>query len=351
MKKYQIVETSENFNHAGSKATKDIADIADTLGYSRINIRMNTTKLTKVAKVQRQVGYFHDWKNCEHEMEDNAVVLLQHPFHYPQMTRERTLLKLKEKKHIRFICLIHDVEELRAFRYNEYYRKEFEFMIKIADAFIVHNDVMMKYFLDLGIPRTRVVNLEIFDYLQKSEMSGNPKYEKAITIAGNLDTTKCGYIGQLGKLCGVDVKLFGPNFDEQLKSYANIHYYGSFPADEIPSKLTGGFGLVWDGKSIDGCIGQSGQYLKYNNPHKLSLYLSSGIPVVTWKGAAEAAFVEKHNVGICVESLLELTEIFETMNQDVYLRYAAAARQLAPQLRSGQYGKEALLKAEKIVNC
>ena len=44
MKKYQIVEISENYNHAGTKATQDIAEVADVLKYERILIRMNTTK-------------------------------------------------------------------------------------------------------------------------------------------------------------------------------------------------------------------------------------------------------------------------------------------------------------------
>ena len=91
-----------------------------------------------------------------------------------------------------------------------------------------------------------------------------------------------------------------------MRQYPNINYHGSFGVDEIPSKLTRGFGLVWDGDSLDGCRGQSGQYLRYNNPHKLSLYLSSGLPVVIWTGAAEAGFVREHGVGLCVDSLNDL---------------------------------------------
>ena len=106
MKKYQIVEITENFNHAGTKATADIAVIADRLGYSRFNICMNTTKDTKLAKIQRQIGYRKDWDHCLHSVEEGAVVLLQHPFHHPQLTREKTLQEMKEKTHVKYICLI-----------------------------------------------------------------------------------------------------------------------------------------------------------------------------------------------------------------------------------------------------
>ena len=349
MKKYQIVEITENFNHAGTKATSDIAEIADHLGYPRLNVRMNTTKDTKLAKVQRQIGYRKDWDHCFHSVEEGAVVLLQHPFHHPQLTREKTLLEMKEKKHVRYICLIHDVEKLRAFRYNDYYRREFEFMMRIADVFIVHNSVMKTYFEGLGVSPGRLVSLEIFDYLQKGENLDPPKFEKSITVAGNLDTAKCGYIGQLGELKDVRVKLYGMHYDVKLDVCENVHYYGSFPADEIPDQLNSGFGLVWDGDSINGCAGEAGQYVKYNNPHKLSLYLSSGLPVVIWKNAAEAEFVRRYGVGICVGSLNELTEIFRELSQEEYKGYLDAVGQIAGRLRSGDFAARALAAAEKIV--
>ena len=349
MKKYQIVEITENFNHAGSKATQDIAEIAEHLGYIRLNVRMNTTKDTKFAKIQRQVGYRKDWDHCLHSVEDGAVVLLQHPFHHPQLTREKTLLELKEKKHVRYICLIHDVEKLRAFRYNDYYRREFEFMMRIADVFIVHNSVMKAYFEGLGVPARRLISLEIFDYLQKEENLCMPEFEKSITVAGNLDTLKCGYIGQLGELKDVRVNLYGMNYDTKLDAFKNIHYHGSFSADEIPRHLNYGFGLVWDGDSINGCVGEAGQYVRYNNPHKLSLYLSSGLPVVIWKDAAEAEFVKRYGAGICVGSLNELTQIFREMDQNEYRGYLDAVGQISGRLRSGDFAAKALAAAEKIV--
>lgn len=50
--------------------------------------------------------------------------------------------------------------------------------------------------------------------------------------------------------------------------------------------------MVWDGESIDGGLGLSGQYLKYNNPHKLSVIFTSGLPVIIWNEAAEAGLVK-----------------------------------------------------------
>ena len=72
MDKFQIVEVGENFNHAGTKATADITLCAEKLGFKKVYVRMNTVKDSKIAKVQRQIGYYKDWKKCLNEIDDNA---------------------------------------------------------------------------------------------------------------------------------------------------------------------------------------------------------------------------------------------------------------------------------------
>lgn len=349
MNKYQIYEIAGEHNHAGSKATKDFAEIAKQMGYEILPVSMRSTKEGKIAKAQRQIGFFSDWNKVYKNVKENSVILLQHPFHYHQFTREHILWKLKKKKHVKYISLVHDVEALRKFRYNDYYKHEFETMLAIADIIIVHNQKMAQYFTEQGVPENKLVILEIFDYIQKHENHLYPKFEKSITIAGNLDTEKCGYIAELTKLANIEVNLYGPNFDEKMKLCSHIHYKGSYPADEIPEKLTEGFGLVWDGNSLNGCTGESGQYLKYNNPHKLSLYLSSGLPVVIWAGSAEADFVRNNKVGICVDSLSDLQTCFNQLGEEEYAQMACNVQKLAISLRKGNYGAQALKKAELLL--
>ncbi len=345
MKLFQITEVTESFNHAGSKATADIAVIAEELGFSKIPVRMDSSRENAIGKVQRQWGYFRDWRRCGKEIPEGAAVLLQHPFHYKQLTREKTLRKLKEEKKVRFISLIHDVEELRAFRYSDYYAREFQTMLALADVLIVHNDVMREWFIQKGVPEKNLVSLEIFDYLQKPDPEKKAVFSGSISIAGNLDTQKCGYIAGLGELKNVKVNLYGPNFDERLKENPNIVYHGSFPVDEIPGKLTEGFGLVWDGAGLNGCEGLSGQYLRYNNPHKLSLYLSSGIPVIIWKEAAEASFVKKNHAGLCVDRVSDLEKILPGMTEEEYQGYTDSIAAIQNRLQTGYYARKAIQEA------
>lgn len=350
MDMFQIVEITEEFHHAGTKATADISVIAERLGFQKIPVHMSTIQKGKMAKLKRQIGYFYDWNDCYNIITDYAVVLLQHPFHHYQCTREFILKKLKNKKHVKFISIVHDIEELRAFRYNNYYKHEFEMMIYIADVFIVHNKVMKQFFIEKGIAEEKLVILGIFDYLQEVQSKEIPHFEKSITVAGNLDTTKCAYISHLGELSDIKINLYGINFNKDLEEYKNIVYNGSFPANEIPTKLVEGFGLVWDGESINGCKGMSGQYLRYNNPHKLSLYLSSKLPVIIWKEAAEAEFVENNGIGILVESLKELEKVFAVCDNKQYEKFIYKVSEISRKLTNGWYTKNALNIALKIID-
>lgn len=350
MERYQIVELDGSKNHAGSKATADFAAIADALGFRRVDIRMNTLKDTLPAKFQRQLGYFRDWKRAWAEIQPDSILLTQHPFHHKQLTREKTLNRLKTEKGVRFICVVHDVEEIREYLYSAYYAREFDAMLRLADALIVHNPVMRDWFIRKGVPAEKLIALEIFDYLQKGGAAkGAPAFERRVTIAGNLDTAKSAYIGQLGEVKGVGIDLYGSNYSAALDRCENIHYHGAFPADEIPAKLNAGFGLVWDGDSIDGCTGRTGEYLRYNNPHKLSLYLSSGLPVVVWEESAEARLVKALDVGLCVRGLRTLSETLNGIDAGDYRRMADNAAKIGARLCEGHFGKRALEAALKTI--
>ena len=349
MKKYQIVELSTEHNHAGSKAVQDVFDVAKKLGYEAEVIRTATSIDSLWGKIRRQALFFIDWFKIYFSITPNSLVLIQTPYHHKQLIRNWVLSKLKRDKKVKFISLVHDVEELRKSLYNNYYKNEFNFMLSIADSIIVHNDTMKAFFIKKGIPENKLVSLKIFDYLMDKEAtSKNVIFERAISIAGNLDINKSAYIAQLGKL-GIIVHLYGLNFSHSLEQYEDIQYHGSFPTSEIPNQLNSGFGLVWDGNSIDTCSGDFGEYLQYNNPHKLSLYLASGIPVVIWDKAAEADFVRKHNLGICVSSLSELKDKLEQISEKNYQEMIKNVANISTLLRYGEHTKNSIRISESLI--
>ena len=86
------------------------------------------------------------------------------------------------------------------------------------------------------------------------------------------------------------------------------------------------------------------EYLRINNPHKTSLYLSSGIPVVIWKEAALADFVIENNVGIAVDSLENIESILDKVTKEDYDKMKKNAYKLSKKLRSGYFTMNAINK-------
>ena len=106
--------------------------------------------------------------------------------------------------------------------------------------------------------------------------------------------------------------------------------------------MEGSFGLVWDGGSTDTCSGTYGEYLRINNPHKVSLYLASGMPVIIWEEAALAGLIRENGCGITVGSLAEIPERIRALTPEEYEAIRDNTGKIAKRLRGGKYTQRAL---------
>lgn len=100
-------------------------------------------------------------------------------------------------------------------------------------------------------------------------------------------------------------------------------------------KMEGDYGLVWDGAELNCCAGTVGEYLKYNNPHKVSLYIASEMPIIIWEKAALAKFVKDNNIGITVSSLYELPEVLSKVTKQEYQMYKYNLSRLSADVKNG----------------
>ena len=319
---------------AGGKAQEDINQIAIQLGYSPIIYKIRRGKLAKVIEKEKFLKKIKT-------LPENSTVIVQYPTSVPF---EQVLSNLENRK-LKIITIMHDVGFLRSEgdiqrREEKNERRLFELSNKI----IVHNEFMKEAFVKFGVKEKKIICLDIFDYLSNPIRFKERCKSSSIIIAGNLHPEKSGYIYDLKNL-GNDVSfnLYGINFNG--KETKNIKYKGAFRPEDLPNQLEGSFGLVWDGQRVDTCAGKVGDYLKYNNPHKLSLYLAAGIPTIVWSQAAAAEFVKKHNVGVTINSLRELHDRIENISPEEYREMCEKCINMSENLRQGFFTKTAIKRA------
>ena len=152
---------------------------------------------------------------------------------------------------------------------------------------------------------------------------------------------KSEFLYELGEVHNLEINLYGV-YNKSKKLPENVIYKGSLPSDEIVYALEGAYGLIWDGDSISNCRGVLGNYLRYNNPHKLSLYISAEKPVIVWHEAAIADFVKKNNLGLTVESLEELEVKINEMTMEDYSRMKKNLSNIKGKLAHGYYTRQSL---------
>lgn len=110
----------------------------------------------------------------------------------------------------------------------------------------------------------------------------------------------------------------------------------------MPTKLKADFGLIWDGPEVTTCSGNFGEYLKYNAPHKTSLYLSSGLPVIVWEEAAVAKVIKRYGCGLTVKSLTEVSDILDCLTPREYTELYENTVRIAKKMRHGYFMRQAI---------
>lgn len=336
---------------AWSKARSDAEDIAVHAGFERVIVEGlgDRKDAGALEKAKGHAIMARRWKQAFASVPDGAKVLLQLPTVNNTLVIA-ALIKELTRRHCEVIGLIHDLESLRMVNDTDLPRSQRIRMqveefgaLKACSRLIVHNPAMAELLREQGIA-TPVTVLGVFDYLMAEREDGrswaqaNGGNRSALVFAGNLSAEKSGFLYAMPQQ--IDMELYGGRYVEN--DLPNLHHHGSFPAPELPQHLAGGWGLVWDGPSVTTCTGPYGAYLRYNNPHKLSLFLAAGFPLVVWDEMALAPFVREHEVGIAVSSLADVPAVLAAVSASEYERMLDNAARVGATLRHGEWLRAAL---------
>lgn len=341
---YFLSERPTQDANAGSKARGDVEAILQGMGFTpfeHIEERRFPSKLRKLCHKAspaylRKLAHLRNFRGHR--------LILQYPFYYDAVTL-RCLRRLVRQNVT--ILVVHDVDALRSFGCVA--EADELATLRSAACLIVHNDRMAEVLRARGVT-TPMVALGVFDYLLDDPLPARERHlAPSIAFAGNLAKSRFLQADGFGDL-PLDVHLYGVGFDAAKIPGGRIHYHGSFPPDRVPYEMDGSFGIVWDGDALVSCTGPFGQYMKFNNPHKLSLCIASGLPVITWREAAIAALIEREGIGFTVGSLTEIPARIAALSEEDYQSCQERLRPLQEQVCRGAFLPRALAQAGTILS-
>lgn len=331
-------EESSMGNCAGSKARNDLELIFNEMDFNKLGKRLQNKEKRTFLYFLR--NYFIASKvNNQLKKLNNDIILFQYPISKGVILKDVIQRKSKTNK---IILFIHDIDYLR--REGEEGKDEEIAFLNCAHVLICHNSTMIDKLKADGVKVNNIINLEIFDYLLNSSCENLPKFGKDIVYAGNLN--KGGFIEKLKKNSNnfeFHLHLYGINYEDE--NTDKVQFEGSFSPEELVRHLNYSYGLVWDSLVPETCEGFLGKYTQYNNPHKLSLYMSAGLPVIVWSKSAIAKFVEKYNVGVIVDSLYDIDNKLNKITEEKYNRFIENVSSIKQNVRCGYYAKRAIQSA------
>ena len=330
---------------AMNKARLDAEHFAQKAGYVPLPVRAEDSARGKWwRQALLLIKVIADWVYLFAKLRHEDMLLVQYPY-FPVKAAPvaRFGLHMLQWKGVRTAALVHDLDSLRMIG-GDAARWSDQELLPRFDRIIVHNGRMADYLAGQGIPEKKLVPLGLFDYRTDAPVPART-LESSVCVAGNLRRRKSRYLHELPRT-KLSWHLYGEGWKEK-GGRTDVTGHGAYSPEELPGVMQGAFGLVWDGPRTDRCTGAYGAYLMVNNPHKMSLYLASGMPVAVWRWSAQAALVQEKGLGLVIDSIDELPARIAEVSADEYAAMASRAWAEGEKLRSGAYLRAALEQIER----
>lgn len=334
---YRLVYISRNYKslaYGGAKARVDMEDILRDMGAVNLGLK-RTFHSNKIYDFFRNLTGLVRFM---YSIKPGDVILIQ----YPVKKYYRFICRWSHLRGARVVSLIHD---LGSFRRRKLTVKEENSKLKMSDAIIPANDSMIAWLKEHGcdMPMTPQV---AWDYLTDTDKERSVSNDLSLTFVGHLNMDRNEFLYKLP--ADLHVHLYGIGAPEKLPEHIVSH--GFITSEEFLSRGEGKFGLVWYGPSLEhDDTGYIGEYIAYCNPHKLAFYIRAGMPVVLWRGAGAAPFVEQEGIGITVDSLKDLRQRLESVSDEEYERMLRNVARVGVRMAHGDYFRDALKRAIEMI--
>jgi hypothetical protein len=321
---------------AWTKARKDVQRLLREDGYDVVVLPLGADAL----------GWARLLATLRTTLRRGGHLLIEYPF--DQRKRIYPIVALARMLRVRLLALVHDLDSLR---FPDSPMERELAILRLFDGVVSHNATMTRWLRDGGMTQP-IVDLSLFDY--RCDTPVRTWHEEQVSsplkvaCCGNLSWGKARYVydKRLAALEGVQLDLYGAFFEAD-KADPRLRFRGVFDPDAPALEDRYHFGLVWDGTRVEQCDGSYGTYMRYNNPHKLSLYVALGLPVIVWGEAAIADLVQRCGIGVAVHDLREMGQIAARVSTADYQAMVRRLQPLTEAVRAGGFLRDALIRLQR----
>lgn len=274
-------------------------------------------------------------------VKDDVVIAQTPTYAAPEV--ETMIVDQTHEQGAKIVGFVHDVEFLR---YPQSYDQQAGVdFLNSFDALMINTKQMRDQVVAAGVI-VPIVEVGPWGYVQPFPKR-RPKFSKDIHYAGNLVEWKAGFLQNLP--ADLHVLLYGSadgNQDLGFELAPGVERMGSYSQEKLAMALDHGFGLIWDCNAHD----EYNPYALINMPHKFSLYMSLGLPVIANANSAIGTFVQTNGVGIVVNTMADLPQRMAALDEAAYNEIADRVSVMADLIRAGRHLQLGALNAVLTVN-
>ena len=336
MEKIVIDYKYNNYFSARSKAREDVNYIAEKNGFTPflINTRTTTEQMASGSGLWKKIVYnfrkLFILCGAIFAIKRGTLVLFQYPFAPFGEFFTLFFCRCLKLKKCTLIFMVHDLVHYRETLVFDNYEIK---ILNTADELIVHTPKMQELFKSYGITRPCHI-IWLFDYITPEIPSVKQQLSNDIAFAGALDKSIFLRDMQSIPYKELELHLYG-NQPKDTSTYPNwMKYVGRFSPENV-TMLQESWGLSWDGDGINALEGVIGNYLKYISPHKVSLYIAAGLPVIISKESALASYIEENKLGITIGSLYDIEAALKSLTASEVQAIRKSVALMSERLRTG----------------
>lgn len=296
------------------------------------------------------------------KLREGDIVVYNSPGFTANYDHETVFIQQAHQRGVKVIGHMNDVHNCENV---EYVKQHSIPIVNLYDAVIFQSYAMANQFKKAGF------NKDIPYVVQEGPwgydcISGyrEPVFKKEMFYAGVINSEKSGFLTELisenqrrdyfrfplmlssSDLPWANEECYGigaDNYDSTL-----VTNFGRLAPKDVPSLLNmqNGFGIIWDGNEKEN---HYQLYTEFVWQHKLSAYLSVGLPVIIQSIAHSADFIRENKLGIVVETPEDILSAISNCTELEYKIYVENCRREMIKVRSGEYVIDAILRAVEVL--